>query len=141
MALNPTRIKSKILKAIQQAPIYFDLYRYPLVDNGIGGKSRASEPILVQSNVMGLLDNSSHSGIQHLAKAFGVKSQSEGTTLYVVYDDAYNFIEGDMFTLHGDKYIITEAVDILDLHIYWELELSKDEDATEIEGDSDDETW
>ena len=129
MGLNVLSIRRKVDKAIRTAPCIVDIYRDTFVDNGVGGKKKVPATKPLYKEVVGLLDNSGHSSLSIIVGNNGAQyNKDNGCVYYVAYVDGVEFKQGDYFKISSTKYTITNAVDILNLHIYWELNIRTEND-------------
>lgn len=124
--LNVVSIRQKVAKAIAKAPTEVDVKRYVKQDDGVGGYILATEPVSVTTCV-GLLNNSGQ--LKEAVSTGGLVSIASGGTFTTIYEDGIQFKKGDFFITKGKKYTVLQAVNILELNIYWELKL-EEEDVT-----------
>lgn len=120
--MNIISMRQKVAKAIKKAPTIVTLKRdlYIIKD---GEKTLSDEPKIVAENIEGLLDNSNHSRLNITIKELGTLRQDDKPKFYTVYKEGLIIRDGDYFELNGDIYKVTNAVNILNLNIYWELDL------------------
>ena len=120
--MNIISMRQKVAKAIKKAPTIVTIMRdlYIVKD---GEKTLSDTPKIVAENVEGLLDNSTHEKLAITIKELGTLRQDDDPKFYTVYKEGVIFRDGDYFVLNGDTYKITNAVNILNLNIYWELDL------------------
>lgn len=123
--MNVVAIRQKVKKAISNAPKTIQVYRNSKQDDGAGGYILLPEPILV-TECDGVLNNSSSNGININVSTGGVVNTEKGITFITVYEDGVRFKKDDFFTIDGTKYVIKNAKNILEMNIYWELELEQD---------------
>lgn len=121
--MNVVSIRQKVNKAISKAPRTVKVYRQGKVDDGAGGYIN-SAPILV-TECDGILNNSSSGSININVSSGGMVNTSKGVTFITVYEEGVEFKKGDYFILDGIKYKIENPVNILQLNIYWELNLEQ----------------
>lgn len=122
--MNVIAMRGKIQKAIDKMPTEIALNRYILRSDGMGGFIRSQYPTEV-AIFNALLDNSSHS-ISSLSKSTSDPATTvygKTNKLYAVYSDNFEILVDDFFEIAGTKYIIKNAVDILNLNIYYECDL------------------
>lgn len=120
--MNIISMRQKVAKAIKKAPTIVTLKRdlYIVKD---GEKTLSDKPKIVAENIEGLLDNSNHSRLNITIKELGTLRQDDKPKFYTVYKEGLIIRDGDYFELNGDIYKVTNAVNILNLNIYWELDL------------------
>lgn len=122
--MNIVSIRQKVKKAISKAPITVQVKRLEKVDDGAGGYLLSKEPTLV-TECEGVLNNSSSGGININVSSGGIVNKSTGVTFLTVYEEGVEFKKGDFFTIGSQKYIIQNPVNILNLNIYWEIQLEQ----------------
>lgn len=121
--MNVVSIRQKVSRAIAKAPTTIELYRAESLDDGAGGMYTGEGKLY--ATVEGLLDNSSHSGLSIQVNNGG--KTTRGTTysapkFYTIHQADIVFKIGDYFIIDNVRYTITNAVNILNLDIYWELD-------------------
>lgn len=120
--MNIISMRQKVSKAIKKAPTIVTIMRDVYIVNG-EDKTLSDTPKIVAENVEGLLDNSTHEKLAITIKELGTLRQDDNPKFYTVYKEGVIFRDGDYFVLNEDTYRITNAVNILNLNIYWELDL------------------
>lgn len=120
--MNIISIRQKVAKAIKKAPTIVTIMRDVYIVSG-DEKTLSDTPKIVAENIEGLLDNSTHSKLDITIKELGTLRQDDKPKFYTVYKEGLIIRDGDYFELNGDIYKVTNAVNILNLNIYWELDL------------------
>lgn len=120
--MNIISMRQKVAKAIKKAPTIVTIMRDVYIVSG-DEKTLSDTPKIVAENVEGLLDNSTHEKLAITIKELGTLRQDDDPKFYTVYKEGVIFRDGDYFELNGDIYKVTNAVNILNLNIYWELDL------------------
>lgn len=119
--MNINSIKQKITQAIAKMPTTIALYRNIKVTDGMGGYTLGT-PTLIKT-VNGLLDNSKHNFVSPTIVDAGTVKRERTNTLIVVYDASFAVLKDDFFAVGGVTYKINNAVNILNLNIYWDCDL------------------
>lgn len=119
--INVDTIKTKISRAIENAPTTVTFIRKQYISDGVNGRIPNGE--LVFANVTGLLDNSSVSSYNHYRSDPGAKEDGVTSTFYTVCTSSYTPEIGDYFIIDNKKYTVGAAEDVLLLHIYWNMVL------------------
>ena len=120
--INVVAIRNKIQQAIDKMPTVINLKRYSKVSDGMGGFAKASIPTNV-ATFNALLDNSSHGIITTQLTDSAVLNIEKTNKLYVVYDTNFIVLKDDFFIVNNIRYIIKNAVNILNMNIYYECDL------------------
>lgn len=122
--MNVNSIRQKVASAIKKAPIEIVVYRPNKVDDGCGGYFiPQDEPSTVVAQIQGILDNSSQGNITQHSNPGGVTVITQAPKFITIWQEGIIFKKGDFFILDGIKYEIFNAVNILNLNIYWQLSL------------------
>lgn len=121
--MNVLALRSRIIRAIEIAPVEIDLIRPVLEDDGCGGYFVSSEDNY--ATVKGVLDNSSGGvgAITEKPSLGGISYKTRAPIFYTLYEDCFNISKGDYFIANGIKYTITNPVNILNQNICWQLSL------------------
>mgnify|MGYP000855201381 FL=1 len=120
--LNANAIRVKVQQAINKMPSSVALQRFTKTSDGMGGYTVSDTPDTV-ATFNGLLDNSKHSALIPTLVEAGTIIAQRSYKLYAVYDSAFDIQVDDFFTVKGITYTVKNAVNILNLDIYWECDL------------------
>jgi hypothetical protein len=121
--LNVLALRRKVAKAISVAPTAIEVYRIPKIDNGAGGYTEGTPELVCRCD--GLLDNSTSKYLTALVSQGGTVSENTSDLFITTYVEGQPFMKDDYFTVNGQKYVINNPVNVLELNIYWQLSLSK----------------
>lgn len=122
--MNVNSIRQKVDRAIKKAPLEITVYRNNLVDDGAGGFYPDPEtPVIKVATVIGILDNSGSSSTTVNSLEGGTVYTSKAPKFITIWQEGLTFKAKDFFKLDGVRYEIINPTDILNLHIYWQLEL------------------
>lgn len=126
--INAVSIRSKIAQAIKAMPTIILLKRYTYTPDGLGGHTRSTQPVDV-ATFNGLLDNSSHSiviGDTKISDA-AIIAIGRAVKLYAVWNEDFTINKEDFFVVKNIKYTINNAVNILNIDIYYECDLESED--------------
>lgn len=124
--MNIVSIRQKVERAISKAPLTITLMRPYKVDDGCGGYFTPEiRPEAEVATIQGILDNSQSgvSGVSSTPTPGGVVTSSKSPKFITIWKEELEIKRGDYFTLDGVKYTVTNPVNILNMNIYWELNL------------------
>lgn len=122
--MNVTSIRQKVAQAISKAPLKVTVYRENKVSDGCGGYMISEDnPILRVCQVEGILDNSSKGQLTGNPNPAGRLHYSKAPVFLTVWKSGTKFSRGDYFEIDGNKYEVQNAVNVLNLNIYWQLDL------------------
>lgn len=124
--MNIVSIRQKVERAISKAPLTITLMRAYKVDDGCGGYfTPENKPEVEVATIQGILDNSQSgvSGVASTTAPGGIVTYSKSPKFITIWKEGLEIKKGDYFTLDGIKYTITNPVNILNMNIYWELNL------------------
>lgn len=120
--MNKAKIKQDVQRAIDKMPTSIELYRFEKISDGAGGYTLSTEPTLI-GTFNAILDNSNNSFISPQAGDGGTVVSKRSYKLIAVYDPNIDLQRHDFFTVNGLTYKINNPVNILNLDIYWEVDL------------------
>lgn len=125
--MNVVSIRQKVQQAISKAPLTLTIYRTNLVDDGCGGYKvpRGEEKLLV-GTVDGILDNSATQQIKSANSTGGRLAKVDAGKFITPWAEGITFRRGDYFELNGETYMVDNAVNVLSMNIYWQLDLTKE---------------
>ena len=122
--INVALMRQKIKSAISKAPIKVDFIRVPVTQDEVGGQVEG-EPIYVAKQVEGLLDNGHHNALNVITTDGGTSKTNKYPLFYTVFEEGAIFKAGDYFLFKGKKFVVSNAVNILELDIYWEMNIEE----------------
>ncbi len=130
--LNKVSIRNKVRKAIQVAPTNVTVYRPNKVDDGYGGYIIPEDKPNVRINQLdGVFTNSSR-GANTITLPGGIVTNFKPSTLLVLWEEGIDYRVGDFMYIGGIKYTVTNPINVSNLDIIWQLEMSsKDEEKEE----------
>lgn len=122
--MNVTSIRQKVAQAISKAPTKVIIYRQNKVSDGCGGYILdQNNPVIRVGQFEGVLDNSNAGGITDNSNPGGRVAYSKSPQFITIWKNGVTFKKGDYFLLNGKKYEIYNPVNILNMNIYWQLDL------------------
>lgn len=124
MAMNVSRIRKQVQKAIEVAPFSLKLKRAETKPDGWGGSSLTGNVIDVFEGTC-LFDNSGDGPFSLVQSDGGRQKEQAGPYLIVVYDENVDIQLGDYFEYGGSRYEVTKVTDVLALNIYWQIRLEE----------------
>lgn len=126
--MNTAKVKKQVENAINKLPTTVNLMRQTKVSDGTARGYTLGQPQLV-TTFKALLDNSAMTHQVVVLESAKV-TRARSIKMIVLYDSAFQILEGDYFDLGGKTYRVTYVDDILKLQIYWECELEVVSDGT-----------
>lgn len=122
--LNVNAIRNKVKKAIKVAPTDVTICRPNKVDDGCGGFIIPEDnPFNEITKSQGIFNNSNRSANTTVLPG-GIVTNFKPNTLLLVWEPGIEYKVGDFFMLNGVKYTVTNPVNVSNLNIIWQLELS-----------------
>lgn len=122
--MNVTSIRQKVAQAISKAPTKVTVYRQNKVSDGCGGYILSQDnPVIRVGQFEGVLNNSNSGMLTDNANPGGKAAYSKSPQFITIWKNGVTFKKGDYFILNGTKYEIYNPVNILNLNIYWQLDL------------------
>lgn len=122
--MNVNSIRQKVARAISKAPVDIVVLRPNKVSDGAGGYVIPPDnPELIVGEIQGILDNSNSGSITDNANPGGRASYTKSPQFITIWQEGIEFKRGDYFLLGGKKYEIYNPVNILNMDIYWQLDL------------------
>lgn len=125
--MNVASIRQKVERAISKAQLTIAIYRPNLRDDGCGGYvlPDRNEYVLV-AHTIGILDNSSSTTPRSTANPGGRVDEVSAGSFITTWQEGITFQKDDFFELDGIVYTISNPVNVLNMNIYWQLDLIKE---------------
>lgn len=127
--VNIPYVRRQVERAIDTAPIYITIMRPVYEDDGMGGR-KFIENSIFQRDAKVLFDNTNQDNINIFITDSG-KSPDEPTPKLFMMVDPYDITgspyRNDYFIFHGDRYRFDKVVNVLELGIVWQINLSLQE--------------
>lgn len=124
MAMNVSRIRKQVQKAIEVAPFSLQLKRDERESDGRGGTLSTGNVIDVFEGTC-LFDNSGDGPFSLVQSDGGREKEQAGPYLIVVYEDNVDIQLGDYFEYGGSRYEVAKVTNVLALNIYWQIKLEE----------------
>lgn len=122
--MNVNSIRQKVATAISKAPLDVVVLRENKVSDGCGGYFIPEDnKETIVAKIQGILDNSSSETLTDNANPGGKAAYSRSPQFITIWQEGVTFKKGDYFILDGVKYEIFNPVNILNMNIYWTLNL------------------
>lgn len=125
--VNIPYVRRQVERAIDTAPIYITIMRPVYEDDGMGGR-KFIENSIFKENAQVLFDNTNQGNITIFITDSG-KSPDEPTPKLFMMFEAEEPVpfRNDYFIFHGDRYRFDKVVNVLELGIVWQINLSLQE--------------
>ena len=122
--MNINSIRQKVERAISKAPLQITVLRPNKVPDGCGGYIIPTDnPETIVGTIEGILDNSSSGSVTDNANPGGRAAYTKSPQFITIWQEGITFKRGDYFLLDGKKYEVYNPVNILNMNIYWQLDL------------------